>query len=46
MVLEYAFHGLPRYMYVELTEGAKSESAEMLQNWMEKPVGSLGSLRP
>lgn len=46
MVLEYSFHGLPKYVGVELTEGNKSVSAEMLQNWMEKPVGWFGSLRP
>jgi len=46
MVREYCFQGLPRYVAEELTEATKSESAEMLQNWKEKPVGWFGSLRP
>ena len=45
-VLEYVFHRLPRYVLVVFVKGMRSESAETLQNWKEKSVGSFGSLRP
>ncbi|PNX58662.1 hypothetical protein L195_g051024 [Trifolium pratense] len=36
--VEYAFHGLPRNVDVDLTKGRRSKSAEMLQNCSENPV--------
>ncbi|MCI90546.1 hypothetical protein A2U01_0111839, partial [Trifolium medium] len=31
-VVEYGFHGLPRNVEINLIEGKRSKSAEMLQN--------------